>query len=152
MGVNVCVFAGNLGKDPKLVSEKLAVFSLPVTSGWGENEVTTWVECKLLGGKAKLAEYLQKGSPVTVAGELTHRKYESNGQQGVSIELIVNDIQLPPKQQGQGYQQQGNPPSRQAPQGGYQSQQPTSPPAQNGYGGNNPPQQPPQQFDDQVPF
>ena len=111
--MNLCIFSGNLGKDPevkKLPSgTSLLEFSLAVKQGYGEYESTFWLNCKAFK-REKLAQYLSKGSRVTVSGELNNRKYQDkDGNDRWSLELRVLDLDLPPKpkhDQGQPQPQQ----------------------------------------------
>ena len=111
--MNVCVFSGNLGKDPEVKNlpsgTSLLEFSLAVKQGYGEYESTFWISCKAFK-REKLAQYLSKGSRVTVSGELNNRKYQDkDGNDRWSLELMVRDLDLPPKpkhDQGQPQPQQ----------------------------------------------
>lgn len=110
--MNTCVFSGNLARDPEtrqVGEQALTTFTLGVQCGWGEKQTTMWVRCNLWG-RQKLAQYLFKGSRVTVSGELSMREYTTqDGQTRQSLELRVADLDLPPKgnggQQGQQRQQ-----------------------------------------------
>ena len=130
MSINLCVFSGNIGGDceQKYLPSGACVanFSLPVKQGYGEHEKTSWVRCILLGKKAEsLPQYLQKGSKVTVTGEFVLNEWtDQQGNKRSTPELIVRDLDLPPRQQA------GNNPAQQPqqPQGGHQNtpQQPMS--------------------------
>ena len=96
----------------------------------------------------KLAQYITKGAAVTVTGAFQLDEWEKDGVKHSRPCILVNDIQLPPQQQGgqqsQGQQQaqQGQPQRQQAPQNnGYQ--QARSQPV---------PQQEVPQFDDDLPW
>lgn len=130
MSINVCVFSGNIGGDceQKFLPSGACVanFSLPVKQGYGEHEKTSWVRCVLLGKKAEsLPQYLTKGSKVTVTGEFVLNEWtDQQGQKRATPELVVRDLDLPPRQQ-----------AGQQPQKPQQPQQPMS--------SNNPYQQQP---------
>jgi single-strand DNA-binding protein len=98
--MNTCVFSGNLGHDPStkdVGQHQVTEFSLAVKSGYGDRQSTFWVRCQLWN-RAKLAEYLSKGSRVVVSGELNMREFDKkDGSKGYSLELRVNDLDLPPK-------------------------------------------------------
>ena len=71
--INLFIASGNLGHDMEVKyapnGKCIGTFSLPVKSGWGENEKTAWVRCKVLGDRAeKLAQFLTRGLKVTVHG------------------------------------------------------------------------------------
>ncbi len=147
MGINVFTASGRLGNDMDVRytpnNKCIGSFSLPVESGWGENKKTAWVTCKLFGERAeKLSQYLTKGSQVSVTGAFQLDEWEKDGVKHSRPVIIVNDMQLPPKQDGgvpqQGWGQPQQPTQQQAPQ-----QQPTRQ--------QQPPQQGGQQFDTPPP-
>lgn len=160
MGINVFTASGRCGQDMevKYTSSGKAIgqFNLPVETGYGDNKKTSWVTCKVFGERAeKLAQYITKGSPVTVTGAFQLDEWEKDGVKHSRPCILVNDIQLPPQQQGgqqtpQGQQQQQrHPQQQQAPQNnGYQ--QARSQPVQQ----QQAPQynEPPMDFDDDIPF
>ena len=106
--MNIAILSGNLARDPEtrqVGDQALTTFTLGVQCGWGEKQTTMWVRCNLWG-RQKLAQYLFKGSRVTVSGELSMREYTTqDGQTRTSLELRVADLDLPPRQQGQPKQQ-----------------------------------------------
>ena len=100
--INVFIASGNIGNDidvrftPKGIC--IGTFSLPVRSGWGDNEKTSWVRCKVIGDRAeKLQPYLVKGALITVSGRFELEEWEKNGVKHSIPVIIVNDIVLPPK-------------------------------------------------------
>lgn len=120
--MNNCVFSGNLGKDPEVKTlnsgTTILEFSMAVKQGYGDYESIFWLNCKAFK-REKLAQYLSKGSRVTVSGELNNRKWEDkDGNDRWSLELMVRDLDLPPKpKHGQGQaqqQQQGHTPYNQS--------------------------------------
>ena len=152
MGINVFTASGRCGQDMEVrvtpAGKAIGQFNLPVETGYGDNKKTSWVTCKVFGDRAeKLAQYITKGSPVTVTGAFQLDEWEKDGVKHSRPCILVNDIQLPPQQQGgqqapQGQQQQQRQPQQQAPQNnGYQ--QARSQPVQ---------QQQEQQFDDDLPW
>ena len=155
MGINVFTASGRCGQamEVKYTSGGKAIgqFSLPVETGYGDSKKTSWVTCKMFGERAeKLAQYITKVAAVTVTGAFQLDEWEKDGVKHSRPCILVNDIQLPPQQQGgqqgQQYQQapQGQQPQRQqAPQNnGYQ--QARSQPMQQ--------QQQEPQFDDDLPW
>ena len=101
--MNIAILSGNLARDPeqKQVGDKaLTTFTLGVQTGYGEKKSTLWVRCNLWN-RQKLAQYLFKGSRVTVSGELSMREYTTqDGQTRQSLELRIADLDLPPKGNG----------------------------------------------------
>lgn len=98
--MNNCTFTGNIGKEatvrytPK--NDAVAQFSLAVSSGYGEKEVTTWLNCSLWGKRAEsLAPHLLRGTKIAVSGELTNRPYtDKQGAEKYSLELRINELTL----------------------------------------------------------
>ena len=105
--------AGRIGKTAETRNTQggKAVTSFPVAVdvGWGDSKRTQWVDCAMWGERGqKLAQYLTKGSQVTVHGLPTVRAYDKNGPQA-AMGCMVNEITLQgggEKAQG-GYGQQG---------------------------------------------
>ena len=125
MGINVFTASGRCGQamEVKYTSGGKAIgqFSLPVETGYGDSKKTSWVTCKMFGERAeKLAQYITKGASVTVTGAFQLDEWEKDGVKHSRPCILVNDIQLPPQQQG-GQQGQQQPQRQQAPQNnGYQ--------------------------------
>lgn len=151
--MNVVVISGGLGRDPEVKQTKggstILNFSVAVSDRRKNNqtgqweEVTHWVDCVMFGKRAEsLSRFLRKGMKVTVSGRLQQNRWEDkkSGQKRSRLEVAVNDLELPPRGQGQPQQYQGgygqNPNNytdqgqygpqngSQQPTGGYQ-QQPT---------------------------
>ena len=151
MGINVFTASGRCGQDMEVRftpnGKAIGQFNLPVETGFGDNKKTSWVTCKMFGERAeKLAQYVTKGAAVTVTGAFQLDEWEKDGVKHSRPCILVNDIQLPPQQQGgqqpQGQQQQQQPQRQQAPQNnGYQ--QARNQPMQ---------QQDAPQFDDDLPW
>jgi len=113
MPINTITIAGNVGKDAVLRvtpnGKHIASFSLPAKSGFGDNEKTSWLQCKMFGAMAeKLSASILKGAKVTVTGEFVLEEWTKDDGTKVSTPtILVRDIDLPPKQNGQ---QQSRPP------------------------------------------
>lgn len=113
MPINTITIAGNVGKDAVLRvtpnGKNIASFSLPAKSGFGDNEKTSWLQCKMFGAMAeKLSASILKGAKVTVTGEFVLEEWTKDDGTKVSTPtVLVRDIDLPPKQNGQ---QQSRPP------------------------------------------
>ena len=106
MSLNLFIASGHLGNDIDIRytanGKCIGTFSLPVESGWGDNKKTSWLRCKLLGERAeKLAPYLLKGSKVTVSGRFELEEWEKDGVKHSVPCIIVNDVDLPPKNDNQ---------------------------------------------------
>lgn len=155
MALNVFTASGNIGKDCESrvtqAGKTIASFSLPVKSGYGENEKTSWVTCKLFGVKAeKLPQYLTKGTKVTVSGEFVLEQWEKDGVKHSMPCVIVNALDFGGSNAESGGGQQGGwgqpaqQPAQQQPVARQQAPQNAAPPQQ-GYA-------PPMDFDDTIPF
>lgn len=111
MGINVFTVSGRCGSDMtvKYTANGKAIgdFSLPVETGFGDNKKTCWVSCKIFNERAeKLAQYIKKGSLVTVTGAFQMDEWEKDGVKHSRPVILVNDVQLPPNQQQHGHPQQ----------------------------------------------
>jgi len=99
---------GRLGKDAELRSlndgTKILSFSVGSDMGYGDRKQTLWLDCSIFGARGeKLAQYLTKGSQVTVIGEFGQRTYQAkNGETATATTVKVMDVAL----QGGGQQQQ----------------------------------------------
>lgn len=84
---------GSAGRDPELRNtpkgDQVCSLSVGVTQGWGENKSTNWFRCSIWGKRAEtVAQYVKKGSKVTVCGEFSTKEYEGKTQ----LEIRVADI------------------------------------------------------------
>lgn len=75
------VIAGNIGKDATTRTtqggDKVTGWPVAVEERNGQDKRTIWFDCTLWGARGeKLAQYLTKGSKVSVAGELSTREHE----------------------------------------------------------------------------
>ena len=103
--VNRMTLLGNVGQDPevKFLSSGTAVCNLSVattytwkdkTSGEKKSE-TEWHRVVLMGRTAEVAgEYLKKGSSVYIEGRLRTRKWEKDGVERYSTEIMGDSMQL----------------------------------------------------------
>ncbi|WP_286880973.1 single-stranded DNA-binding protein [Pantoea sp. UBA5037] len=107
MPINVITISGNVGKDAIVRvtpnGKHIATFSLPAKSGFGDNEKTSWLQCKMFGAMAeKLSAGILKGAKVTVTGEFVLEEWTKDDGTKVSTPtILVRDIDLPPKHSGQ---------------------------------------------------
>ena len=99
--VNKVILVGNLGKDPEIRSlnngDRVANLSLATSETWrdkstGERkEKTEWHRVVIFNDNiVKVCEsYLRKGSTVYVEGSLATRKYEQNGVEKFTTEVVI---------------------------------------------------------------
>jgi single-strand DNA-binding protein len=93
---------GHVGRDPEMTytSEGMALsrFSLAVSKKEGKEgkERTTWFNCTAFRGLAEtINQYVSKGAPLFVQGELSIREYTSkDGAVRTSIDVLVDKMQL----------------------------------------------------------
>lgn len=79
--MQIATIAGNVGKDAELKStqggDQFCRFTVAVSTGWGDKKATTWWDVTRWGkGADKLAEFVTKGSRVSVSGEISTREHE----------------------------------------------------------------------------
>jgi single-strand DNA-binding protein len=103
--VNKVIIVGNLGRDPevKYMADGTAICNLSVatTYAWkdkasGEKkEETEWHRVTLRARLAEVAgEYLKKGSAVYIEGRLRTRKWEKDGVERYSTEIMADSMQM----------------------------------------------------------
>lgn len=101
---NVTVLSGRLTKDIEVRTttsgKEVANGTLAVN---GFNEEVSFIDVVFWGKTAEVAsKYTSKGSLLTVTGRLQQRSWEKDGQRRSVIEVVVSDLQLPPKEQSSG--------------------------------------------------
>jgi len=99
--VNKVILVGNLGKDPEVRrlnnGDPVVNLSIATSESWrdkqsGERkEKTEWHRVVIFNENiAKVAEqYLKKGSTVYIEGSLQTRKYEQNGVEKYTTEVVL---------------------------------------------------------------
>lgn len=103
--VNKVILIGNLGRDPELrhtpSGSSVCNVSLATTRRWkdktsGEKkEETEWHRVVFYDRQAEIAgEYLKKGRPVYIEGRLKTRKWEKDGVDHYTTEIIAEVMQL----------------------------------------------------------
>jgi single-strand DNA-binding protein len=124
--VNKVILVGNLGKDPEVRSmqsgDKVCSFSIATSESWkdkasGEKqERTQWHNIVIWNQPlVKVAEsYLKKGSKVYIEGQLETRKWEKDGVDRYTTEVVLRPFRgemtlLDSKGGGGGYQQDEQP-------------------------------------------
>lgn len=146
--LNQAQIIGHLGSDPETrympSGSAVTNFTVATSRKWkdknsGEQkEATEWHRVAVFGKLAEIcAEWLRKGAQVYISGELRTRKWEKDGQNHYSTEIIANEMKMLGKKQGDG---------RPAPLATGGTQQPSSRP-DTGNGAPNP-----GDFDDDIPF
>lgn len=104
-GVNKVILIGNLGKDPEVKyfpnGDAFCNTTLATSESWtdkqsGEKkERTEWHNVVLTRKLAEIAgQYLKKGAKIYVEGSLRTRKWEKDGVERYTTEIVVQDMQM----------------------------------------------------------
>ena len=120
MSINRVTISGNLTRDPELRSTQSGMqilnFGVAVNDRRKNNQTGEWedypnfVDVVVFGQRAdSLSRIMHKGMKVMVDGKLRYSSWEKDGQKRSKLEVVADDVDLPPKGSGQqgGYQQQG---------------------------------------------
>lgn len=105
MAVNVVCLAGNLTRDAELKQttngNAVLTFTLAVNEPYKNPTTGTWdkrpnfFDCVMFGARAeKLAQYIHKGSKVSIAGRLRYRTWEQDGAKRSKVEVVADEIEL----------------------------------------------------------
>jgi len=111
-GLNRVEVMGNLGADPEMrytpTGKAVTNFRVATTRRWRDaeghpQEKTEWFRIVAWGSLAEVSnQYLQKGSPVYVAGRLDTHSYEAaDGQTRYVTDLVARELILLPRGNGQ---------------------------------------------------
>lgn len=104
-GINKVILIGNLGKDPILRrfpdGGAAANFAIATTDTWKnkqtgmQEEKTEWHQIVCKNKLAEICEqFLRKGSKVYIEGSLRTRKWEKNGENHYTTEIIGEEMQM----------------------------------------------------------
>ena len=115
-GVNKVILIGNLGADPEIrhlqTGISVANFRIATTETYkdkttGEKrEQTEWHSIVAWRGLAEITEkYLKKGSKVYVEGKLRTRKWEKDGIDRYTTEIMADEMTLLDRPSAQGQDQ-----------------------------------------------
>ena len=124
-GINKAIIAGHLGQDPdvRYSSDGKAVCNISIATKDRFKDHTEWHRVVAFGKLAEImGQYLKKGSAVHIIGRLQTRKWEKDGIDRYSTEIIAEEMEM---------------------LGGKRTQHDTQPPAASGAAGDG--------FDD-IPF
>lgn len=97
--MNFITLTGNLGRDAenRVLQDGTSVLSFSVAdSSPGNDKPAIWWECGLFGKRADtLAQYMRKGTKVTVVGQVTEREYQAkDGTKKKAFSVRVTDVAL----------------------------------------------------------
>lgn len=103
--INSVTIAGNLGKDAELKSTQggtaILRFSVAVnerrkdqSGNW--TDYTNWISCVMFGKRAQsVAQYLTRGTKVTVQGKLHYSSWQGNdGKTHSKLEVMVDELEF----------------------------------------------------------
>jgi len=110
--INRVIVSGHMTRDAELrqTASGMAIlsFSLAVNDRRRNAQTGEWedypnfLDCSMFGKRAEsLSEYLSKGMQLTVEGKLRYSKWEKDGIQKSKVEIIAEEVVLPPRQQPQ---------------------------------------------------
>lgn len=143
--INIVALTGNLTRDPELrfTQSGMPVLNFGIAANDGRKnqqtgeweEYANFIDVTMFGNRAQsLSQYLNKGMKVSLQGKLHWSQWEKDGQKRSKLDVIANDLVLPPKsQQGGAQPAQGNAPTPQPAQP-YQPQGYTPQPTQQNMG------------------
>lgn len=102
--VNKAILIGNLGKDPELRhmpnGDAVVNFSVATSDSYkdrdgNKQEKTEWHNVVIYGKLAEIAaQYLKKGSTVYLEGRIQTRKWQKDGVDRYTTEIIANVMQM----------------------------------------------------------
>lgn len=112
MAVNVVAISGNLGSDAELRQTQAGTNILSMAVAVNErrhdqsgewSDYTNWIDCTVFGKRAEsLAQYLTKGTKVSVQGRLHQSRWQTqDGQNRSKLEVIVDEIEFMSSKQGE---------------------------------------------------
>ena len=100
--INRVVLSGNLTRDPEVrrtqAGMPIANFGIAVNDRRKNNageweDYANFIDCVMFGKRAEaLADYLSKGSKVSLEGKLRWSQWERDGQKRSKLEVIVDEI------------------------------------------------------------
>ena len=86
--------AGNIGKDAEAritqTGDKVTSWNVAVEDRQGKEKQTIWFSCSLWGKRGEsLAQYLTKGSKVSVSGEFSTREHEGKTYLSIKADQVT---------------------------------------------------------------
>lgn len=97
--MSIVHISGRIGRDAEVRhvgDSNVCNFSVAENVGFGDKKFTQWWSCALWGTRGeKLAQWLSKGSAVTVCGEVSTREYTAkDGTPKFELQCRVLDVAL----------------------------------------------------------
>lgn len=117
MSINRVNISGNLTRDPELrataggtqvLSFGVAVNDRRRNAQTGEwEDYPNFVDCTMFGNRAEaVGRFLAKGMKVAIEGKLRYNSWEKDGQKRSKLEVIVDEIDVMVRREGQPQAQQ----------------------------------------------
>jgi single-strand DNA-binding protein len=94
--MNQAFLTGNLGRDPeqKQTANGTTVVTFSLATRDRKDE-STWHNITAFNKTAEIiAQYCAKGSKIAVAGRISNRQYEKDGEKRTWSEVIANEVEL----------------------------------------------------------
>ena len=119
--MNQITVIGRLTKDAEVRylpnGKTIGNFTVASSSGYGDKKKTHFFNCVLWGDRAeKSAQYLLKGTPLTVFGELDLREYDKkDGTKGYSLDVNVSNFEFQGKANNTNTDSVPTPPTKREP-------------------------------------
>ena len=119
--MNQITVIGRLTKDAEVrytpSGKAIGSFTVASSSGYGDKKKTHFFNCALWGDRAeKSAQYLLKGTPLTVFGELDLREYDKkDGTKGYSLDVNVSNFEFQGKANNTSTDSVPEPPTKREP-------------------------------------
>jgi single-strand DNA-binding protein len=103
MSINKCIFIGNVGNDPEIITTNdgkiIAKFSIALSESWtdktsGEKKTSTeWVNIDAFGNIANIVkQYVKKGGKVYVEGKIKTDKFPKDGVDHFRTKIVLQDF------------------------------------------------------------
>ena len=113
MAINHYTGVGNLTRDAVLrrtnSGSSVLDFGVAINDGRTNKQTGEWeetpvfIDCTMFGNRAeKIAQYLVKGTRVTVDGRLRWSSWTKDGQKRSKLDLVVNEVVFMSRNQGGG--------------------------------------------------
>lgn len=112
MSINRVCISGNLTRDPEMRATNSGMQVLgfgvavndrrknPQTGEW--EDYPNFVDCTMFGNRAEaVSRFLAKGMKVAIEGKLRYSSWERDGQKRSKLEVIVDEIELMVRREGQ---------------------------------------------------
>lgn len=104
MSINTVSISGNITADAKKNETKsgsaVLTFSVAVNerrkNSAGEwEDYPNFIDCAIFGKRAEsLAQYLKKGTKVSVSGHLRQSRWERDGQKRSKLDIVVDEVEF----------------------------------------------------------